>query len=454
MVTPNAGWELAGPDSTELGRRAEPVPTARSNRRTGRGRAGTVGSAPTVARPIRRLPRQAAPLRQAWWPALPCHTRDGSTFRECALYSSIRIRGYRGLESFQMQGLGRVNLLVGTNNCGKTSILECIELLRSAGEAHVLSSIAGRRGEWAYTSEGDARTALGPRPELLDVSHLFANHELRGAIHIEADCAGDASAAGWNDRVTVYVEDPSASQPQERDAELGGENDERLLLRVKWSDTEDQYRARVTEEGVLFRPPRLMRKRDGSGQAVQFVRTSGMTAADVARTFSKFVLTPKHEAIKRALRIVEPTVEDLAPIADDRTRFSRDAPGGVVLRLHGVADRVPIGSMGDGMWRMLGLALSIADADGGVLLVDEIDTGLHYSVMENMWRMLSEAAAAWSVQVFATTHSRDCYESLAAISKSDADGVTIQRIDRHRSEAVRFARDAIVAVAERDLEVR
>ncbi len=353
-----------------------------------------------------------------------------------------------------MERLGRVNLLVGTNNCGKTSILECIELLRSAGNPHVLSSIAGRRGEWGDTSEGDARATLVPRPELLDVSHLFANHELRGKIHIEADCSDVAAANGWNDRVTVYVEDPTTSLHQERDTEVGDDGDESLVLRVKWSDTEDEYRAPVTEDGILFGPRRLKRTRDGSNQAVQFVRTSGMTAVDVARTFSRFVLTPKHEAIKQALRIVEPTVEDLAPIADERTRFSRDAPGGVVLKLQGVTGRVPIGSMGDGMWRMLGLALSIADADGGVLLVDEIDTGLHYSVMEDMWRMLSEVAAVQSVQVFATTHSRDCYESLAAIAKSDTGDVTIQRIERSRDEAVRFSREAIVALPERDIEVR
>ena len=63
------------------------------------------------------------------------------------MYSAIRIDGYRGLGSFRMEGLGRVNLLVGANNSGKTSILECIELLRSAGNPHVLSSIVGRRGE-------------------------------------------------------------------------------------------------------------------------------------------------------------------------------------------------------------------------------------------------------------------------------------------------------------------
>ena len=370
------------------------------------------------------------------------------------LYSSIRINGYRGLDSFRMEGLGRVNLLVGTNNSGKTSILECIELLRSAGNPHVLSSIIGRRGEWGYANEGDARTSIGPRPEPLDVSHLFLNHELRGAIRIKADSDGyTAAAAGWNDKVTVHIEDLSDSKLDEPDDAMSDEN-EGLALHLKWSDPQDDYRTLVTDEGLLLRLRRPMRMRNGSSQAVQFVRTSGMTAADVVQTYSKFKFTEKDEAIKRALRIVEPAVEDIAPIADERRFLYRDAPGGVVLKLRGTTGQVPIGSMGDGMWRMLGLALSISNASGSVLLVDEIDTGLHYSVMEKMWRMISERAAALSVQVFATTHSRDCYESLAAIAKSDAEEVTIQRIERGRGEAVRFSNQAIVAAAERNREVR
>ena len=54
------------------------------------------------------------------------------------------------------------------------------------------------------------------------------------------------------------------------------------------------------------------------------------------------------------------------------------------------------------MWRMLGLALALANAKGGVLLVDEIDTGLHYSIMGDMWRMVGKLAATLDVQVFAT----------------------------------------------------
>ena len=108
------------------------------------------------------------------------------------------------------------------------------------------------------------------------------------------------------------------------------------------------------------------------------------------------------------------------------------------------------------MWRMLGLALALSNAKGGILLVDEIDTGLHYSVMENMWRMISERAVALDVQVFATTHSRDCYESLAAVAppESGPADVTIQRIDEHRKRAVRFSNDEVVAAAERGIEVR
>ena len=108
------------------------------------------------------------------------------------------------------------------------------------------------------------------------------------------------------------------------------------------------------------------------------------------------------------------------------------------------------------MWRMLGLAVALANAKGGILLVDEIDTGLHYSVMEDMWRMVSRRASALDVQVFATTHSKDCWESLAAIVEPHARtaGVTIQRIDPSLGRTVGFLDDDIVIAAERGLETR
>ena len=113
--------------------------------------------------------------------------------------------------------------------------------------------------------------------------------------------------------------------------------------------------------------------------------------------------------------------------------------------------------MGDGIWRLLGLALALVRSENGILLVDEIDTGLHYTVMEDMWKLVNETARRLNVQVFATTHSRDCYESLAAISRdtvSTGSEITIQRIERGKTRSVAYTEQEIVAASERHLEVR
>src|SRR6202034_3737992 len=91
----------------------------------------------------------------------------------------------------------------------------------------------------------------------------------------------------------------------------------------------------------------------------------------------------------------------------------------IFVKCTGIDERIPIGSMGDGIWCLLGIALHLVATRNGVLLIDEIDTGLHYSVMETMWKLVLKTAERLDIQVFATTHSRDCYEALAAISRAD-----------------------------------
>ena len=92
----------------------------------------------------------------------------------------------------------------------------------------------------------------------------------------------------------------------------------------------------------------------------------------------------------------------------------------------------------------------------GVLLVDEIDTGLHYSVMSQMWKLIFNAATELDVQVFATTHSYDCIYSLAQLcaGSDSGDGVTVQRIESGKRKSVPYNREEIAIAAEREIEVR
>ena len=364
------------------------------------------------------------------------------------MYSSLRIRGYRGLTSFQLNELGHVNLLVGTNNSGKTSILECIELLRSAGNPHVITSILDRRGEWGYTTDEN-------RPPHIQISHIFANRDLGHTIDIEADRADKTRVYDWNNRVTVSIQNPRVDEIEEEEYDMLDEDSE-LILSVNWANAETELKTGISLEGYMIPPRRFFRPRNDTDKPVQFIRTNGMLALDTMRLFDDIVLTESEEHVTQALRIIDPTIERIASVGTERRPYNREGPGGIFIKLSEVDARVPIGSAGDGMWRMLGLALALANAKGGVILVDEIDTGLHYSVMRDMWRMVTERALALRLQVFATTHSRDCYESLAEVLRSNSfsSSVTIQRIDPARQRAVAFRNDDIIAAAERGIEIR
>jgi predicted ATP-dependent endonuclease of OLD family len=108
------------------------------------------------------------------------------------------------------------------------------------------------------------------------------------------------------------------------------------------------------------------------------------------------------------------------------------------------------------MWRMLAMAIAITQCAGGVLLVDEIDTGLHYSVMSQMWSLIYNAAKDLDVQVFATNHSYDCVYSLAQIcsNRDMQKSVTVQRIEAGKKRSVPYDEAEITVAATRDIQVR
>ncbi len=366
------------------------------------------------------------------------------------MYSSLSISGYRGLTSLSLGELGHVNLLVGTNNSGKTSILECIELVRSAGNPHVITSILRRRGEWSLGSDNT-------KSPLYNISHVFSNRDLGQTIVIDAERADGTRVSDWNKRVTVSVQEPGSDSLGLEDEQNGIlDDDDELVLSVLWENVEGEFKSGITLEGYMSSPRRGFRPRSGLDQPVQFIRTSGMQTVEITRLFDGVVLTENEEHVTQALQSIDPAIERIATVGSDRVPSFREAPGGIYIKLSGVEDRIPIGSAGDGMWRMLGLALALANAKGGIILVDEIDTGLHYSVMKDMWRMVMERALALNIQVFATTHSRDCYESLAKVLQSSSltSSATIQRIDAERQRAIAFRNDDIIAAAERGIEIR
>lgn len=363
-----------------------------------------------------------------------------------------------------MSRLGRINLVVGTNNCGKTSVLEAISILASRGRPESLWTALSRRGEHWF--EENAR---GPRLEV-DICRLFHGHTLTPGSAFSIKATNDRQDQQLTASVTELDPDPENPDPTEQFSarqevlfdlgEAEGQMGGRLALELRWDGKVPlSQKFPISRRGGLRGEAldRLQRRRLDDAAPVRLITTEALTRDEVVSLFETIVLTPEEEVTIEALRTIEPTIERIAPIGFDRRRFYPQDRGGIVVKLKDSSQRIPIGSMGDGIWRMLGIALSLARSQGGILLVDEIDTGLHYSVMGNMWRMVLQTAERLDVQVFATTHSRDCYESLAQISRADVSvggNISIQRIERDNSQAIAFSERDIVIAAERAIEIR
>ncbi|WP_438038638.1 AAA family ATPase [Sorangium sp. So ce128] len=374
---------------------------------------------------------------------------------------TLKIENFRTFPRFSMEGLGRINLCVGTNNCGKTSVLEAISILTARGRPEVVWQVLSRRGERWYDDRGPGRIEV-------DVCHLFYGHELDPNAAFAITARSDSGAQSV--QATLVERGPEATDAQERISSTQaslfepGESEisvpGRLALRLQWdgpTPLEQQLtisrRGGITSE-ALERPGR---RREDDAPPARFITTEALSRDEVVALFEAIVLTPEEENVIEALKTIEPAIERIAPIGTDRRRYFVADRGGIVVKLANSKQRIPIGSMGDGIWRMLGIAVSLAKARGGILLVDEIDTGLHYTVMADMWKLVRDTAARLDVQVFATTHSRDCYESLAAISRSDVGtngDVSIQRIERGKSSSISFSERDIVIAADRGIEVR
>jgi len=369
---------------------------------------------------------------------------------------SVQINGYRGLSDFKMGDLGRVNLLVGRNNSGKTSVLEALYLLSTAGDASAFWQLCTRRGE-RFIEDPDAR--YGPQMEI-DVSHLFTGHELSVGNRIAVTATNETPERS----LTVVVAEPTDKEQQERlPPPLDGAAIPRLrlALHVKSSPPTTSRTIPLTRQGgvtyeSIEAPTRRATRASqrASGLPVHFISTESLSGNELIALWDRIQLTPNEQLVLRALKFVDPAIEQLRAMAGTRYYGGK---GGFIIKRDGVTMPFPLGSLGDGAWRMLAMAIVLTQCAGGMLFVDEIDTGFHYTVMAEMWRLIFSAAKEFNVQVFATTHSFDCVNALAAICHADVEAnseVTIQRIEADKHFSVPYSEAEIRAVAERLIEVR
>ncbi len=373
------------------------------------------------------------------------------------MLTSLHIQGYRGFADYRIEGLTRVNLFVGGNNSGKTSILEATETLLGRGSIPVVISGPMRREEGIFDRDRD--------PEVIELNHLFLGRPTslpvtftvagtNGALQkVEVSLGTNLGENDGNEGVLAEF------RPRRRSVIRKDEGTPIVLsTRFLESDQAEPIKetASVDELVVFLTHMRMSQVVTGRLDTplrapVVFVPTSGLTSLNLAERWNTLALTPQEDLVIGALRVIEPHVERVA-FLQDPAKLPR-----IVLKLQGSSARVPLGSMGEGMRRMLALAIGLGTSADGCLLIDELDTGLHYTAMQRMWKLVVESAKRFNVQVFATTHSLDCIRAFAAFAEESPEysaEVTVHRIEPQRNRAITFTADDVCSAVNSESELR
>jgi len=376
---------------------------------------------------------------------IPSLTARSHIFRRWSvtMYKTLRLHNFRGFSSYSLGDLTRINLLVGKNNAGKTSILEAIEILSHGGRPSSLLRSPSRRGEVTSESRDPALRAE------YDIRYLFHQHRIREGSTFEIQADKDLASPA----IRCIIRRPESEIEQ---LELSEQDEPSMTyeLFVTGPENEKGSIIKISTEGILasdFRRGPIPYAQLAPPAAV-FLGTEGADLNILQKMWDDIVLTSEEERIIKALQIIEPRVERLA-FTGGSSRWSSIA----WIKLKNDEERVPLGSLGDGIRRLLSLAIYAARASGGILLIDEIDTGLHYSTLKLMWQFITEVAIRLDIQVFATTHSGDCLRALAWLNEEKPgyeNIVSVYRVDRFSEQATRYSAGEIEVAERQQIEVR
>ena len=102
------------------------------------------------------------------------------------MLTDLSIKNFRLFEKFKIDNLARVNLIVGKNNVGKSTLLEAIQLLVSQGSPQALFEQLEARGEISLDEESFHRK----RARRYNISHLFFGHFLQNGSCLRLTASG------------------------------------------------------------------------------------------------------------------------------------------------------------------------------------------------------------------------------------------------------------------------
>jgi hypothetical protein len=352
------------------------------------------------------------------------------------MFTYARIENFRGIERLDVSGMGRVNLIIGRNNAGKTAMMEAIWLAGCAEDAaRALVSLQELRrpdmpsedfdGFWRPIFRGsDAERGflvdlrlMKPEQAPGEGTRVFVKKGRRSPSFLSTALAGGHSRSGtWTLECTI---------------EHGGETHEQVVT--------------GGPHGVEF-PDELY-----PNALAAWIHAGPVNYQSVIRQLSLLKQQGRDSLVRDLLRLIDEQVEGLEILSPTGGQAA------IFVRQKGETVLLPVRMMGEGIQRCLDIAVTLVGEESVLLGIDEIENGLHHSTLEPIWKWLATVSATRNMQIFATTHSEECVQAACrAFAALNDDGLRVIRLDRraHETGVTVYDRNLVAAAERMGVEIR
>ncbi|MEG3439711.1 AAA family ATPase [Pannus brasiliensis CCIBt3594] len=340
------------------------------------------------------------------------------------MIKDIEIQNFRCFEHTKIEGFERVNLIGGKNNAGKTAFLEALIVADNPDNILYLKDLRREAPEISrvlpeqmlqnlYFEQKSNRAISFKIKNNINID-FFINTSIafyEDFFSLPEESLSDFKSSESIDRVLrSFIEQGSNIPPileinsfsEKMDSENFTENISHHILFV---DTEGYVKA-VVNSGLLY--PFTTHPENLHFLPIVPVFTN-RSRSEIAQDYERLILQEEKEQqseVLKAFQILDPNIEKIES-------FSLGSPNLYLTRTGG--RRLPIALFGDAINRLAGIILKLLNNNSSILLIDEIENGIHYTNQKEFWQMLFRLATELDTQIFATTHSIEMIRAFADV---------------------------------------
>lgn len=328
---------------------------------------------------------------------------------------SLRIQNFKCFEDFTMENIGQFNLIVGANNSGKTSLLEALLIASGKGGDYLYQSLRKRFGFESAQNGKDEFNFI----------QLLKSRNSNDALKLQLDYDGFYK---WWELNSMYLSE-IRDEPEINDvllklygsqevAEFRNESGFVVSKSVDSAYNDYKYPGEMKFIGIVRLRGQEFELR--KGDFLPLIGASDFHRSDLVSAYTSSIQQDKErkKAFVDVMKIIIPELDDIEPTEGI-------VPWGSVIGLWLRSENriVPLAEFGDGTVRLFRIVLTMFYLNGGLhprlLLIDEVDYGIHQNLLPQFWEKLIEMAFRLDIQLFMTTHNDECVKAYWKAFESD-----------------------------------